>query len=157
MSKDKKQNPKEEPVKLDMSFEDAIRLAMKTSPAMQIELIPNVKTEIKGAGGRVIELISVTVYNNPDEDSLPPNASNFYIDAEIKSGSRIVYNTFVIPPNIYQKNLQKCEFYKPQNRFPTISVNNAEVLFLTLKPLLGNKNNVKFGILDYVSHLKSKI
>jgi hypothetical protein len=66
MSEEKKpdNNPGEEPVKLNMSFEDAIRLAGKTAPVYYIDLPLNEQVEIKNVGGKKVDLSSIEIVHS---------------------------------------------------------------------------------------------
>ncbi len=156
MSKGKKQPQKEEPVKLDKSFEDAIRLAVNASPAMQVKLVPDIKTEIKGVKGRVLEFIRIAVVNKlPDDNSIVANAGHFYVEAETKNGEKIdTLRLHIMPVGPNQVHSHTCEFLKINDRYPEVRV--LETLYLTVKPMFDLKHHVHYGMVYYVKHLKAK-
>ena len=78
MTTGKNKGKKEESVKLDMSFEDAMRLAVKTSPAFMQKLTLGKAVEILDCENRTIELVYI---NAPDAEEL---LNGFQILAEVK-------------------------------------------------------------------------
>ena len=78
MSKEPNKPNKEQPTKIDMSFEDAIRLAMKTKPLMTIEFekLGEVK-EVPNVTGSTVTLTSIEVPEN--------NVYNYIVNVHVKA------------------------------------------------------------------------
>ncbi len=121
MAKAKKQ--KEEFVKLDMSFEDAMRLAMKTSPAFMLKLNVGEKTEIPNVSKRVLEFVTLQLIPPDEYPEVELNASSFFIVPCIVYPDDKTFNLHPILSRIdpYQKNTVTGIFAMP-NGNPTITI-----------------------------------
>jgi hypothetical protein len=138
MSKEPKKPNKEQPTKIDMSFEDAIRLAMKTKPLMTLPLVLNEKIELKGVSGTTVAVTSIEVDIND-------NASNYKVDFDIVStiGKGVVSNTMATSSNATpNKNVREITF---NNR---LTIPDGCLLYFTLKAI-DNKSISKTAKITY--------
>ncbi len=129
---DKGKKKKEEFVKLDMSFEDAMRLAMKTPPLMTMDLILNEEQELRdhetpiAYSGRIIQFRQMFV--QPDTERV----HNFYI--EIKRTANDIRR--LIPAYRPSTNSYAAVFTESDtDQDPWFQINDNEKVFLTLRVL----------------------
>lgn len=149
MSKAKKQKPEDEKVKLDMSFDDAIRLAMKTPPMVSIDLPLNEEKEIidpngkHNYSGRIISFRQMFV-----EPADSEKVSNFYV--EIRRSSEAAIKR--IMPTIRQGTNEYAAFFTwSDNEIdPGFQIKDKERVFLTLRIINENiKTEISYCRVSY--------
>ncbi|HMX36709.1 MAG TPA: hypothetical protein PKL81_13225 [Ferruginibacter sp.] len=158
MTNGKKKGKKEEPVKLEMSFEDAMRLALKTSPSNQIILRINEKQEIKGASNRIIELISIELLPPKNVPDAILNASNLGIEYTIKLPDESkMEKSYAARIDPYKPNMN-VGYFNLGNTETRILIPEGGSLFLSLVDTLPNSRQypVEKATLTYISHVRSK-
>lgn len=139
--KDKPDQNKEEHIKLDMSFDDALRLAMKSPPIFSKKLQLSVETELKKVSGRIIEFISLEIDNGHEK----PSQFTLLVKIVDTDGST---SEFPLHPNY------------PMSSLKSSSSKGYFVLFGDTKFTIGNKQRVYLtisSVSNYPSRAKSFI
>lgn len=148
MTNGKKKGKKEEPVKLGMSFEDAIRLASNTAPLKEIDLNLNERTQIKGVSGRVIEFVCIHS-PIPDKNRLTAFSISAEIEGDNVHGQPIPKN-FVALTDPFSPEITVATFNI--NSEAKLPVNSKERLYITLRPPQNQKTEVESCTLLYRKH-----
>jgi len=134
MSKSKKQRPEDKPVKLDVSFEAALKLAMKTPPIYGMDLLLDQEqelTDIRGKiryGGRIITFKQMDVY--PQTEKI----HEFFI--EVRSSLHPL--KILKPLKLKKKDASTfaalfIPWQSDPSSSPSIKVMDGEEIFLTLR------------------------
>jgi hypothetical protein len=125
MSKVPKNNNNEKPTKINMSFEDLIRKAMKTKPSLTISLKVDEKTEVPKVAGHTVIITAIETSNNI--------VSNYSIEFEILSfrGKGKIIDHIVFGANLTEYDLnQSVREITKNNRF---IIEEGTELHLTLR------------------------
>jgi hypothetical protein len=136
---------KNERVKLDMSFDNALRMAAKKQPTiMKQTLHLNVKTKIDGSLDSIIELNLVNL-NRADAD-----AGNFVVRFFINE----IHEPFppiILTPNQHF-NLSTGFFSINPNQPRKVLTQKTEELYLMLTTIDGFITDVTHGVVEYIQY-----
>jgi len=147
MSKSKKKGPEEEPFKLNLSFEEAIRLALKTPPTMSMKLILNEEQELKDENGKIDYAGRIIQFKQMTMEPNTENVHGFYIEIKRTGGDTEHIIPFVHPNgNGYSAYFNS----SPNGPFPIIQIGNSEKVFLILRKALPDlESNVSYCIVTF--------
>lgn len=153
MSKAKKQKPDDEPIKLDMSFEDAINLAANTAPMYEVKLKLNEPMELKKVSGRRVELVCLDIYKG--EGSIVA----LYLITQViypQEGKSLAPKNNPVYPNAFDPNNTLGYFSLPIAGKKIIVVPDKAILIVTLAVVPGKTTNAKSVVLTYKKHTNAK-
>lgn len=142
--KDKPEQNDEDHVKLDMSFDDALRLAMKSPPIFTKTLKLSVETELKKVAGRVIEFISLEIDNEIER----PSQFMLLVKIINKDGSTTITSLYSKYP-ISKLPSSHSKGYFVIFESPKFTLDNTQKIFLTVVPAEIYKSQVKHILISY--------